>query len=83
MNDKTVNIVSFIVSVISLTILSGVSWLVTCGMTKLVLTLAGATFTWGLGTAVWLALLFVCFFMDMINAIVEDPDSEEDENSNE
>lgn len=83
MNDRSVNIVSFIVSVISLTILSGVSWLVTCGMTKLVLTLVGATFTWGLGTAVWLALLFVCFFMDMVHAIGEVSDSEEDENSNE
>lgn len=83
MNDRSVNIVSFIVSVISLTIISGVSWLVTCGMTKIVLSLAGATFTWGLGTAVWLALLFVCVFMNIINAIGEVSDSKENENSNE
>ena len=37
--------------------LMGVSWLITCGIVKLVTMCFGWTFTWGMATGVWLIMI--------------------------
>lgn len=40
------------------------SWAVTCGIVKLICVLVGYTFTWKIGTAVWLACLIIKWLFD-------------------
>lgn len=49
-------IISFI-TVIS--VLVGISWLITCGVTKLITLCFGIDFTWGIGTGVWFSLFLI------------------------
>lgn len=40
-------------------ILFGASWLITCGIVKLITLCFGIDFTWGIGTGVWLILFLI------------------------
>lgn len=40
-------------------LLTVLSWLITCGVTKLITLCFGIDFTWGIGTGVWLSLFLI------------------------
>lgn len=54
-----------IVSIVTVLFLYGVSWIVTCGVVKLITICFGWTFKWSIATGIWLLLwllggLFKC-----------------------
>lgn len=47
------NVIIFCVSIV---VLSGISWIVTCGVVKLITLCFGWTFSWAIATGVWLII---------------------------
>lgn len=45
-----------LVSIIILALLYGVSWIVTCGVIKLITMCFGLTFKWSIATGIWLII---------------------------
>lgn len=45
--------------IIALLLVYGISWLVTCGVIKLITICFGLTFTWPIATGIWLILLLL------------------------
>lgn len=57
-----------IVIILIFVISFGLSWIVTCGVIKLITMCFGLTFKWSIATGIWLIL---CLLRDSFNATVE------------
>lgn len=57
-----------IVIILIFVISFGLSWIVTCGVIKLITMCFGLTFKWSIATGIWLIL---CLLMGSFNATVE------------
>jgi len=57
-----IDILTILIFILIIVLFLGMTWLVTCGLTKLVTLLLGIDFTWSLGTIVWIiAFVLGCF----------------------
>lgn len=57
-----IDILTVLIFILIIALFLGTTWLVTCGLTKLVTLLLGIDFTWRLGTVVWIiAFVLGCF----------------------
>ena len=57
-----IDILTILIFILIIVLFLGMTWLVTCGLTKLVTLLLGIDFTWNLGTIVWIiAFVLGCF----------------------
>ena len=57
-----IDILTILIFILIIVLFLGMTWLVTCGLTKLVALLLGIDFTWSLGTIVWIiAFVLGCF----------------------
>ena len=57
-----------IVVIAILALLYGVSWIVTCGIIKLITMCFGWTFKWSIATGIW---LIICILRSIFNVIVK------------
>ena len=56
-----------IISVILIIVLVGLSWLITCGIFKLITMSFGITFTWKIASGIWLILILISGFIKGLN----------------
>ena len=57
-----IDILTILIFILIIVLFLGASWLVTCGLTKLVTLLIGIDFSWSLGTLCWIvAFVLGCF----------------------
>ncbi len=50
-----------IAAVIIFALVMGVSWIITCGLIKLITLCFGWTFSWGIATGIWLIMCLLNF----------------------
>lgn len=55
-NDLFATIIAFILVVVALVLSYGLSWIITCGIIKLITLCFGLTFKWSIATGIWLVL---------------------------
>lgn len=73
MNKRTRNniksgIVAVIVSILIVAISYGISWIVTCGILKLITMCFGLDFKWTVATGIW---LIICILKSIFNVTVK------------
>lgn len=56
-------IVGFLIAMLVLALFWGISWIVTCGIVKLITMCFGLTFSWSIATGVWLCLMLLNLFL--------------------
>lgn len=60
-NSNNTSIIALVVIVI-LALLYGFSWIVTCGIIKLITMCFGLTFKWSIATGIWLVLTLLSIY---------------------
>lgn len=56
---KNSNAAETLVIILSVIALFGFSWLVTCGIVKLITMCFGLTFSWSIGTGIWFIFILI------------------------
>ena len=58
-------ITGYLIAVVIFTLACAGSWFMTCGIVKLITLCFDWTFTWGLGSGVWLIMLLIRYVFSM------------------
>ena len=61
-------IIVFIIGIILLVLCYGISWIVTCGIIKLITLCFGLTFKWSIATEIW---LIICLLRSIFRVTVK------------
>lgn len=67
MKNVVVNILAFVIAIVALISPLALSWLVTCGLVKVVTMCFDYQFTWGLGTGIWVILFIIQSIFTSVN----------------
>lgn len=51
---------SILIFILLILLLFGVSWIITCGIIKLITLCFGLKFSWIISTGIWLCLVLIC-----------------------
>ena len=52
-------LLTFLIVALGFIIIKGISWIITCGIIKLITLCFGWNFSWGIATGIWLILLLL------------------------
>ena len=53
------NKINILIGIIFIILISGLSWLITCGIIKLITLCFGLTFSWTTATGIWLIMILL------------------------
>ena len=56
-------IVGLLIAILVVALFWGISWIVTCGIVKLITICFGLTFSWSVATGIWLCLALLNLFL--------------------
>lgn len=56
-------IVGLLIAILVVALFWGISWIVTCGIVKLITMCFGLTFSWPVATGIWLCLMLLNLFL--------------------
>ena len=67
-NDNNINVAAAIIVIVVMVLLYGFSWIVTCGIIKLITMDFGLTFKWSIATGIWLvlSLLYIYIYFNLL-----------------
>ena len=52
-------LLTFLIVALGFIIIKGISWIITCGIIKLITLCFGLNFSWGIATGIWLVILIL------------------------